>query len=192
IPDLHNRLRSKLATGKLEGFDSAVRMPALVWDDELARQAGHNARSCVYAHDACRNTKRFRFVGQNLAFANTSDGSNSSVDKLIQKWSSEYNVTTQAQLDRFPEKTTALPISHFAQMISDRAWKIGCAVQTWNESDVTNVYFVCNYSFANFEGQPVYRRGLQASQCRTGENDFYPGLCSFKEHIISTPNAITN
>ncbi|KFB35694.1 AGAP006420-PA-like protein [Anopheles sinensis] len=170
-------------------------MPTLIWDDELARQAGHNARSCVYAHDVCRNTKLFRYVGQNLAHVSTTAilHFEKLVQLSIQGWWDEFNVTTQAQLDRFPEKQPGHPIGHFTQMISDRAWKMGCAAQTWFEGKVNSIfYMVCNYSFANYEGQPVYRRGLPASRCRTGENADYPGLCSTKEQIFSTPNAITN
>uniref|UniRef100_A0A182JMQ0 Uncharacterized protein n=1 Tax=Anopheles atroparvus TaxID=41427 RepID=A0A182JMQ0_ANOAO len=78
----HNKLRSLFASGKLAGFQPAIRMPTLVWDEELARQAGHNVRSCVYAHDECRNTPLFHYVGQNIA-KTISSGTSLQIDQLI-------------------------------------------------------------------------------------------------------------
>ncbi|KFB44576.1 hypothetical protein ZHAS_00012458 [Anopheles sinensis] len=64
---LHNYYRSKVASGRQPPFSQAARMYTMVWDDELEAQAGHNARSCLFAHDQCRNTPEFRHSGQNLA-----------------------------------------------------------------------------------------------------------------------------
>uniref|UniRef100_A0A1Y9IW78 Venom allergen-1 n=1 Tax=Anopheles minimus TaxID=112268 RepID=A0A1Y9IW78_9DIPT len=192
----HNRLRSLLASGQLGTFASASRMPQLVWDVELANQAAHNVRSCRFHHDECRNTEQFRFVGQNIAEYRYT-GSRKDLKELMVKeihlWWSEHNVTTQRQLDEFPTEEPEPQIEHFTQMVSDRTWKLGCSAQQWNEPGEDNVfYFVCNYSFSNMEGQPVYAKGKQASRCTTGGNALYPGLCSIKERIYSTPKAISN
>uniref|UniRef100_A0A1Y9H2P4 Venom allergen-1 n=1 Tax=Anopheles dirus TaxID=7168 RepID=A0A1Y9H2P4_9DIPT len=193
----HNKLRSQLASGRLGSFAPASRMPLLVWDSELARQASHNARSCVNGHDECRNTQKFRFVGQNIALERHSRHSNDSFGELmrleINSWWREYNATTQAQLDRYPEDEPEPPIGHFTQMASDRTWKIGCSAQHWHEeNELTVFYFVCNYSFTNMIGQPVYVKGTPAARCITGQDGEYPGLCSKKEVIFSTPSAIIN
>uniref|UniRef100_A0A1Y9INH0 Venom allergen-1 n=1 Tax=Anopheles melas TaxID=34690 RepID=A0A1Y9INH0_9DIPT len=192
----HNRLRSLLATGRLGKFAPASRMPQLVWDTELANQAERNVRSCVYGHDECRNTALFRFVGQNIAIVRYS-GPRKSVLELLHEeiygWWSEANSTTQANLRRFPSEEPLSQIGHFTQMVSDRTWKMGCAAQQWTEHKVFNVlYFVCNYSFTNMVGEPVYVPGPPASRCATGEDKLYPGLCLKSERIYSTPFAVVN
>uniref|UniRef100_A0A182Q1W9 Venom allergen-1 n=1 Tax=Anopheles farauti TaxID=69004 RepID=A0A182Q1W9_9DIPT len=197
IVDEHNRLRSLLASGRLGSFAPASRMPLLVWDNELARQASHNARSCMYGHDECRNTHQFRFAGQNIALHRGPNQSAISFGermlKQIHSWWEEYNTTTQEQLDTYPKNEPESPIGHFTQMVSDRTWKIGCSAQHWKESnDSTAFYFVCNYSFTNMIGQPVYVKGSPASRCLTGQDGQYSGLCSKKEVIFSTPSAIIN
>ncbi|XP_049276665.1 antigen 5 like allergen Cul n 1-like [Anopheles funestus] len=63
----HNLQRQRLALGTLPGFEQAYHMPQLYWDDELQYLAELNARSCVYAHDHCRNTFTFPRAGQNIA-----------------------------------------------------------------------------------------------------------------------------
>ncbi|XP_053674721.1 antigen 5 like allergen Cul n 1-like [Anopheles nili] len=192
----HNLLRSRLAKGELKPFAAASRMPLLIWDDELAVQASHNTRSCVLNHDECPNTAQFRFVGQNIDLFRYTYPSIEPPYLIVQRiynWWREFNQTTQAQLDNYPSITPTSPIEHFAQMINDRAWKIGCSIQRWFDAQFYNVfYFVCNYSFRNMPGQPVYTKGPPASQCATGEHEVYPGLCSVREYISSTPNAITN
>jgi hypothetical protein len=82
--DFHNSKRSIVASGQLQGYNAAKNMPYLVswlfarkhflnftmsamnrfilyfilqqWDMELAYLAGLNAKTCIFAHDKCRNT----------------------------------------------------------------------------------------------------------------------------------------
>lgn len=42
-----------------------------MWDDGLAETAEYNARSCIFAHDQCRSTRKFRMAGQNIYTATT-------------------------------------------------------------------------------------------------------------------------
>lgn len=37
-----------------------------MWNNELAQLAAYNLRRCTFAHDQCRNTRRFNYAGQNL------------------------------------------------------------------------------------------------------------------------------
>ena len=57
ILNAHNQLRNKIALGKQSRFSPAVRMLQTVWSDDLAYLARLNARSCIYAHDLCHNTR---------------------------------------------------------------------------------------------------------------------------------------
>uniref|UniRef100_A0A2M4CLM8 Venom allergen-1 n=1 Tax=Anopheles darlingi TaxID=43151 RepID=A0A2M4CLM8_ANODA len=191
ILDLHNSRRSQIANGGLSPFFPARRMATLQWDAELASQAGHNARSCTFAHDRCRNTVDFRWAGQNLALMQYSGPARtveSIIDGFIASWWNEYRDTSTAHIDSYPSNHQGPAIGHFTQMASDRAWKIGCAMQNWFQDGFWNTYYlVCNYSFTNIINQPVYARGTTGSGCTTGRNPLYSGLCSVNEVIPNVP-----
>uniref|UniRef100_A0A182NJ69 Venom allergen-1 n=1 Tax=Anopheles dirus TaxID=7168 RepID=A0A182NJ69_9DIPT len=191
ILDLHNSRRSLIAQGRLNPFFPARRMPTLVWDAELASQAGHNARSCVFQHDRCRNTVDFRWAGQNLAikqFYGQTFTVESLIDEFARMWWDEHYDTTTWHIDSYPSNHVGPAIGHFTQMASDRTWAIGCAMQNWLQDGIwITYYFVCNYSFTNIINQPVYVRGTTASGCTTGQSPHYPGLCSVNESVQSVP-----
>lgn len=105
----HNRLRNQLAIGNLTGFASAVRMPTLAWDATLAAQAGHNARSCDFKHDSCRNTAKYAYAGQNLATLSLYGATKtleSLVREMVTSWWNEYSDATQELVDHFPSNYT--------------------------------------------------------------------------------------
>uniref|UniRef100_A0A1Y9H2P8 Venom allergen-1 n=1 Tax=Anopheles dirus TaxID=7168 RepID=A0A1Y9H2P8_9DIPT len=189
----HNTRRSQLALGNLKPFTSAKRMPTLTWDTELAKQAGNNARSCVFAHDKCRNTPVYSWSGQNLAMSQFY-GMTKTIEVLLQEgisgWWSEYNVTTQAQLNSYPNNYVGPAIGHFTQMASDQSNKVGCAMQYWLDGSFKTYYLVCNYGVTNVIGTPVYKSGTVASGCTTGRNPVaeFNGLCSTAESINPVPN----
>uniref|UniRef100_A0A182JM83 Venom allergen-1 n=1 Tax=Anopheles atroparvus TaxID=41427 RepID=A0A182JM83_ANOAO len=176
---LHNYYRSKLASGRQPPFSQATRMYTMVWDDELAAQAGHNARSCQFAHDQCRNTPEFQYSGQNLAirsyygFIETVEDS---MTKIVSSWWNEYRYAKPSYLKSFPRSMSKW-IGHFTMLVHDGAWKLGCAMQQWNEGVKKKVYLVCNYSYTNIIGRPVYNVGPVGSKCQAGLNPAYPGLC---------------
>uniref|UniRef100_A0A2M4BWT9 Venom allergen-1 n=2 Tax=Anopheles marajoara TaxID=58244 RepID=A0A2M4BWT9_9DIPT len=188
----HNRLRNQLAIGNLTGFASAQRMPTLVWDDTLAAQAGHNARSCDFAHDVCRNTAKYAYAGQNLAlesFYGMSKTNDTLVRDMVASWWSEYQDATQALVDKYPRGYTGPAIGHFTQMVSDRTSTIGCAMQYWIQDEIWNTYYlVCDYGLTNIGDRAVYKKGPTASRCVTGTNREFPGLCSTSESVPPLPN----
>uniref|UniRef100_A0A240PMU9 Venom allergen-1 n=1 Tax=Anopheles christyi TaxID=43041 RepID=A0A240PMU9_9DIPT len=187
----HNTRRSQLALGQLRPFLPAIRMPTLTWDVELARQAGNNARSCVYQHDSCRNTPVYAWAGQNLAisqFYGTTRTIAQLVTSAINSWWNEYSATTQGQLNSYPRTSPSPAIGHFTQMASDQTAKIGCAMQHWTSGRWLTYYFVCNYAVTNVSDRPIYKSGPTASKCATGRNPALPGLCSASEPINPVPN----
>uniref|UniRef100_A0A1Y9H2P3 Venom allergen-1 n=1 Tax=Anopheles dirus TaxID=7168 RepID=A0A1Y9H2P3_9DIPT len=192
----HNTRRSQLALGNLKPFTSAKRMPTLTWDTELAKQAGNNARSCVFAHDRCRNTPVYSWSGQNLAISQFY-GMTKTIEELLKEgiagWWSEYNVTTQAQLNSYPSNYVGPAIGHFTQMASDQSNKVGCAMQHWLDNSWKSYYLVCNYGVTNVIGTPVYKSGTVASGCTTGRNPDrkFNGLCKQTEPIKPEPNPKT-
>ncbi|XP_055609897.1 antigen 5 like allergen Cul n 1-like [Uranotaenia lowii] len=190
IVSKHNQLRSQIATGSLPGFPPAVRMGTMVWDDELALLASYLARTCIFKHDDCRNTERFDAAGQNLRIASQSVGNTSEIVGMmedgIQSWFDEYKITPIQYINSYPENYNGPHIGHFTQIVADRANRVGCAIVRFFEAPWHNFLFVCDYSVSNILSEPIYRSGPMASECTTGENPNYPGLCNEGEEIKPT------
>lgn len=72
-------------------------------------------------------------------------------------------------------------------MAADRLICVGCAMSRFSKppTRVYQNYFVCNYSFNNILGSPVYVAGPTGSQCANGTNPFYAGLCNLNEKVNS-------
>ncbi|XP_053678232.1 antigen 5 like allergen Cul n 1-like [Anopheles nili] len=185
ILEFHNRLRNNLACGYFRRFAEASSMEQLHWDNKLARIAEYNARTCVFEHDECRNTRKFRTVGQNLAI-NWFYGVNITVSQALdifqRHWYLEYSKGHQKQLDRYNEHSIRAGIGHFTQMIHADTQYVGCAMVRFHGNrqgtSVTQYYLVCNYSEGNLYERPVYRKGRRCSKCKYGcRSDPYRCLC---------------
>lgn len=72
-------------------------------------------------------------------------------------------------------------IGHFTQVVTDDAFAVGCAAVKYNEGSDISIILTCNYSRTNLDGAKVYVSGPTASDCKTGTNSKYPGLCSENE-----------
>lgn len=189
IIHLHNEARNRLANGSLPGFESASRMPSVVWNEELAQLAELNTKSCKFEHDECRNTELYRQAGQNLAFGYYPLGEDifDILEKLTALWFNEYVDADQDVMDEFENPPNAT-IGHFTQMMSDRTTEIGCGVVIYPQKlsgfTFKVVLFACDYSITNIYGQPVYRTGVAASKCLHGTNPYYDSLCSGEENTL--------
>lgn len=77
---------------------------------------------------------------------------------------------------------------HFTLLVANRANAVGCAIIHYQAGGATPFasYLVCDYSFNNVGGQPIYVKGPSTSNCQTGSNPNYPGLCSVNENIPAT------
>ncbi|XP_065073978.1 antigen 5 like allergen Cul n 1-like [Ochlerotatus camptorhynchus] len=195
IINLHNQYRSKIARGK-QNFTSggflppAVRMPTIQWDDELAYIAAANTRRCIFKHDNCRNTAQLMAVGQNLAWISYYGMVLTDADlitQMINNWYGEYAYVNPKIIKRYPRDYQGPALGHFTAMVADRSDRIGCAMISFEDSPWLRKYLVCNYSITNIFDQPVYKMGITASKCATGQNPEYPGLCSVNEEINSNP-----
>ncbi|XP_055610288.1 antigen 5 like allergen Cul n 1-like [Uranotaenia lowii] len=189
IVQLHNEMRNKIALGKqnyTKGFyPTAARMTTMQWDDELAFIAAANARKCVFKHDQCRNTVKYPISGQNIGifgYGGTRDP-DVLITKLFNMWYAEYKHANPEITKKYPKGYKGPVIGHFTQVVQDRADRIGCAVTHWTDKPYNKLYLVCNYARVNVVGQPVYTPGDVGSQCTTGTNSEFPGLCSPDEVI---------
>ncbi|XP_052863079.1 antigen 5 like allergen Cul n 1-like [Anopheles cruzii] len=184
--DEHNKYRSTVATGGVKWLPKAKRMTTVVWDDELAKLAQLNANRCVQKHDDCHNTANHRYSGQNLNHIATTASSIDNVPQVIKDlisswWDERYDVNSRMVKSMYdPGRHTM--IFHFAVLAADKSNKIGCAVSQWTDNG-TWLYLVCNYSFTDVVGLPMYASGEPCSGCTTGCNSAYAGLCNPDEPV---------
>ncbi|XP_037044580.1 antigen 5 like allergen Cul n 1-like [Bradysia coprophila] len=181
----HNQARSDIANGKITGYKSANRMIEMTWDDELAKLAEYNAKSCTYGHDECRNTATYKYAGQNIAMVMSTPNyfeTIKAVDYLFGLWFDEYKDCDMTYINKYRPSDTDAQIGHFTQIVSAGANRVGCAVTTFADSR-KNVYIVCNYSLTNILARPIYTTGTPCSACTKGCSATYPGLCNSSEVI---------
>ncbi|XP_055633839.1 uncharacterized protein LOC129774168 [Toxorhynchites rutilus septentrionalis] len=186
IVDKHNQLRSKIASGKQAPYPQAARMATMQWNAELADIAVHNARSCNFAHDKCRNTNAFNAAGQNLAiksYYGQTFTDTELINGFIDAWYDEYSDANPSFVAKYPENYSGPMIGHFTQVVSASSTQVGCALVSYETAPWLNKYFVCNYARTNIIGLPVYEAGNSCSKCTEGCNPNYPGLCNPSEPI---------
>ncbi|KAL5290428.1 Ag5r.2 family protein [Megaselia abdita] len=185
----HNEKRNQVAGGEIANHLPAVRMATMEWDDELAKMAAFNVKTCNYGHDQCRNTNTFRFSGQNLA-KNWWYGSNPEIEPLvlgqIDSWFDENKDSDMTKINNVGSTEGAVT-GHFTVMVAELSVKVGCAAvrsSEWDEEQQLTwqtLTTACNYAHTNVLEHKIYRSGAPASQCTTGTNSNYPFLCSVKE-----------
>lgn len=169
------------------------------WDDELELMSLHNAVHCQLIDDKCRRTFNYKTVGQNIHVIcekpkHISIGA--SVNEAITTWFSQYeNVTDSEAVQKF-DSTTTHSIHHFTQLVQSKADRIGCSIVRYNrrrkglfKKPYKCILIVCNYSAGNLKGFPTYKIGAPTSQCQSGGNPDYPGLCSPREDYTTHENA---
>lgn len=66
-------------------------------------------------------------------------------------------------------------------MVADKNNRVGCAVARIDEGVQKVTLAACNYAYNSIVHFPIYKKGPIASQCSTGKNPTYPGLCSVNE-----------
>ncbi|KAH8308676.1 hypothetical protein KR059_000357, partial [Drosophila kikkawai] len=174
-----NFYRNEVASGKFPGFGAALRMASVSWDPELATLAELTVKQCSLSTDSCRNTRRFKHVGQligHVIFSARRHSNLQLLDHKIDNWFNQYKRSSNKLGNEKPNS--------FRQLIQERATHIGCGVlrqrrhQKWHQQ-----FIVCNFAREDMAQEPAYEEGLQpASGCRSGPNPSYPNLCALEEH----------
>nr|ABI20180.1 29 kDa salivary protein [Phlebotomus duboscqi] len=195
---IHNRLRNRFAGGKVQPFKSAAKMPMLKWNDELAKLAGYNVKTCKFEHDKCRSTEICRYAGQNLgqmqSYPNFLD-INIAIKNITREWFREYKDATQANTDRFTSgNNRGKQIGHFTAFIHEKSDKVGCAVAKFtNKNNFKEYLIACNYCYTNMMKEPIYTKGPPCSQCKKKKcGTVYKNLCPSDEEVDPTPDVFKN
>lgn len=180
VLNVHNALRSKVATGQERGQPSASNMFMLKWDPELAKIAQRWADQCHFGHDHVRSSFKFNQVGQNVATTSTTRRyPAANFTKAVYMW---YDEVTKPG---FPSSSVDFYIfnpatGHYSQMIWATTYTVGCGYVAYkNRSWYTQLY-ICNYGPAgNMLSGRVYLRGASGSKCPKGHQVSvnYKGLC---------------
>ncbi|KAL5291485.1 Ag5r.2 family protein [Megaselia abdita] len=151
----HNSIRNRAALGTLG--EQASQMPALKWDDELARLASLNVKKCEFGVDFCFDKENFEHFGQNIAIYDTSYGPVNYtllIDEMLRSW------------QRNEKK--------FSKMISDEVDRVGCAAIEYQVDLIRHKFhFTCNYNTYAVNPSYPYFKGPAASQCRNGTHHKY-------------------
>lgn len=145
-----------------------------------------NAMQCKLGRDKCHRTAAYKLVGQNVyELCSSSNYSPIKVviDIAIRSWFDEYHELLNLAEDQLYVETSPLDKSgQFLQVIKSSADRIGCsAIEYLNARDYRCTVVGCNYNVENIIDVPTYEIGPTASQCLTGANPEYPGLCSRSE-----------
>lgn len=185
ILHLHNKLRDKLASGKLSStrgtFQSAMNMSELKWDNELAKLAAYNVKQCSMNHDRCRSTAKFRDAGQNIYYSSWSQKRSSDKTQLIkeaiQAWWDEYKDFHLHEVDKFEGQSRG--VLHFTAMALDYQTHVGCAISEYDYAGKGDTFLItCNYSSWTWLSQPIYKKGRSCSSCAKKKcSKTYKSLC---------------
>ncbi|XP_040159821.1 antigen 5 like allergen Cul n 1-like [Anopheles arabiensis] len=191
----HNHLRHLFACGSIHHYRPAVRMVQLRVDEDLQTLAECNVKRCIYEHDDCRSTERYRYAGQNIA-RRTVCGRTLKLTEIVNSslnaWFDEYWDTSIEMLTKYPNHPVKKPIGHFTLLVNDNVYFIGCALISYaarieayftaTGEDCREYYFVCNYSFINLINRATYTVGDNpASMCQSHRSKQYHCLCSDRE-----------
>lgn len=157
---------------------------------QLAYLAELNVKRCIMGHDACHNTPDFPWSGQNVglrARTGSFEEYRSFFTIIINAFYDEVQYAVQEDIDKCCQAKSGKPIGHFTLVVADKATEVGCAVARYTDTKWKTSLFLCNYSFTNLNGWPVYENGTAASGCTTGVNPDFPALCSVDEPIKALP-----
>ncbi|CAG9841212.1 unnamed protein product [Diabrotica balteata] len=185
VLDVHNKLRNKVASGQETSGNqpSASNMKAVSYSKELETIAQCHTNNCVFAHDQCRRTAPYSWVGQNIgsrSYSGSTGDYKTASNLTIYSWYSEVKDFNNSWVGSFGNYPTSKAVGHYTQVVWANTIKVGCALTFYTTTDNWNTYLMaCNYApGGNIVGQSVYEVGAPASACgASGVNPTYSALC---------------
>ncbi|CAH8865705.1 unnamed protein product [Trichobilharzia szidati] len=132
IFQMHNEYRKQILECKVDGQPSAKRMPPLIWDEKLARNAEAVTKYCAVMD----TIRRFNSYRRNIGIGGT-------VEIVVQKWFGEhiwYNFKDHKCSEMHQCK-------QYLQMVFENTTHIGCGVTKCpnRRENTTSLLVVCNY-----------------------------------------------
>lgn len=188
-------------------------MPSIRWNEDLAYTASLHARTCSTERDECRNSKRFKEVGQNVGHDINGEHQKNVIaviKNIVESWFLENKNGDQADIKKLPEdklweckiwnqkskidkiSTFRSSMGRFLMMVNDRTADIGCALVKFKVDDVLNVLFTCNYGSNINLDQKIYESGTRCSKCKTGCSKTWTALCSPSEKVSYHSGVLKN
>ncbi|VDL79275.1 unnamed protein product [Nippostrongylus brasiliensis] len=158
---MHNKLRSRVARGKITGKDGpvpkAARMLKMVYDCKVEKTAMRHAKKCKFQHSK-KNERPglgeniYQVQGMKKSFEESANASSQAwFDEIKDPGMPKDNVLTLAVFNR-PKQ-----IGHYTQMVWQKSFRLGCAVVDCGN---TRYFTVCQYGPAgNFIGKKLYDIG---------------------------------
>ncbi|KAL1398227.1 hypothetical protein pipiens_009131 [Culex pipiens pipiens] len=186
LVDLHNEYRNKVAKGELDWLPKAANMVAMSWDDDLAYLAELNSNQCAANHDKCRNTKKYPDSGQNIdtMITNaTSVKTEDAIRDLVQGWWDERHEANAKMVKKMYKPSPNVKVLHFTMLTRDIANRVGCGMVQYKKQGWIWINLVCNYSYTNMLKTPIYAQGEPCSQCTSGCDAKFDGLCNTDEPV---------
>jgi hypothetical protein len=187
--DVHNDMRSDVASGFIGNEPTATDMVKLDWDDDLAQVAQGWVNQCHWAHNPNRTAQYgalaggSTYVGENLyVYLTTSSSPPNIVNSALLAWFVEHQDYTYGPVQG------SSSTGHYTQLVWADTHRVGCALAVCPGSafgysnNYTAYYLACDYARGgNYIGQYPYEAGPTASECPPEYPAVEDGLCVMPE-----------
>ncbi|XP_034488529.1 venom allergen 5 [Drosophila innubila] len=183
-----NMIRSWLADG-FQDFHGvpAARMASMRWNEELAYLAKMNVLHCFLHRDLCRNTAKYKNVGQNVGYSYTlkilTHDLNREIIWIMYHWLFSQHETDWKDIQNytFNHRKRNEP---FLQLALENSNQVGCAVLVQSQYSFRETLLTCNYAYSPIVGKPIYTptSGKPGGSCKKGNHKDYPELCHPDEY----------
>nr|CDS34246.1 venom allergen (val) protein [Hymenolepis microstoma] len=137
--EMHNEFRRNVSKGLVSGQPGSNQLHDLVWNEELAKNASENSKTCTYGHTSRYEKDK---IGQNIAYDRT-------IKEDFEQWtegSSIYDYRLNECIFTWKDKTERYHFQndcdHYKQLVSSKAVSVGCS-RKWCKDE--GYLLVCNY-----------------------------------------------
>eukprot|EP01017_Pseudomicrothorax_dubius_P032877 TRINITY_DN4347_c0_g1_i6.p1 TRINITY_DN4347_c0_g1~~TRINITY_DN4347_c0_g1_i6.p1 ORF type:complete len:232 (+),score=73.39 TRINITY_DN4347_c0_g1_i6:65-760(+) len=179
ILDVHNRVRADVAGGKFIN-QKAASLPALSWDDELAKGAETWAQQHTLEHCELseRTSEKYKIIGENIFKYYASTEQKKALWKAgVNAWFYEFKsfLKKKLSLEKFEYDADA---GQFTQLVWEKTTHIGCAATQSKSEQWFSIVIVCRYgNGGNIPGEQIYKVGEPCSACSGKCSATYKTLC---------------
>nr|WJJ70428.1 venom protein U-MPTX.10-Mc15 [Megalopyge crispata] len=157
--DIHNKLRQKVAAGKVPNQPPASDMQTILWDDDLAEKAGKWAERGEFGHnpDTSIKSKPFDSTGENIymAMSPSADKIRKVISDAVNAWFDEYK---NHEYEPFSMEKL-MKVGHYTQVAWAKTNRVGCGIDQREDGGMIKTFVVCNYGPpGNYLGELPYKK----------------------------------